>query len=120
MIGLDLLLSRTKLVGILPHLMPIDGSLRRSTCSNRFENELGRVVPRATTKIRPLVKVIDERRRVLAEIAKVNRLAALLEQQESVKDLEQFTRRLMNRCENGLSMVGQFTEQLSRRWRTRD
>ena len=42
------------------------------------------------------LKVLDHRHRLLADIAKVDRLSACAEQQQPIKDLEEFTRGLMD------------------------
>jgi len=39
-------------------------------------------------------KVLDESRRILAKITKVDGLASLLEQEHTIEDLEEFCRRL--------------------------
>ena len=53
----------------------------------------------------------QHRLRVLAEVAKEDRRAALFEKQEAVELLEELGRRLVDRSEDGLAVVGELAEE---------
>ena len=59
----------------------------------------------------PGVEVFEHGLRVLPEVAKVDGLATLLQQQEAVEGLEQLGRRLVDGGEDGLSVVRELAQQ---------
>ena len=52
-----------------------------------------------------LLKVIDQSPAVLAQIPKVHRLPALLQNQQPIEDLEELAARLMDRTQDRLAVV---------------
>lgn len=55
---------------------------------------------------------LDHVTRVVAERPVVDRLAALLEEDEAVEHVEQLAARLVNRAEDGLAVLGQLGQRL--------
>lgn len=54
-----------------------------------------------------MLKVLDESVRVLADVAEVDSLATLLEEEEAIEDLEELGRRLMDGAKDSLALVGE-------------
>lgn len=109
--SIDVFLNTFRLLGLVPHLVPILVDLGGSSSSDRIENVFSRVVVLGTPLVGTFVEVLDERRRVLAEITEVDSLSSLLKKEKSIEGLEEFRRRLMDSSEDSLSVIGELAKE---------
>lgn len=129
----DLVVNLLGLVGLFPQRVPVFVGLGSRTGADDVEDvcmcrvsqnqqlmtqtrrrevrTFSGVVALAAVLVGPGVEVFEHGLRVLAEIAEVDGLAALLQQQEAVESLEQLGRRLMDGGEDGLSVVRELAQQ---------
>lgn len=85
MVLVDLSLSALELVRLLPQPMPILLGRSASPGTNDLEYVFGWVVLGSALEFGALAKVVDERLRIVPDLAEVDRLSALLEQEETIK-----------------------------------
>lgn len=93
---LNLLLCLPRSLRLTPYLPPFQVRRRRRARANHLKHVLRRVLLLVDLAPAVLLKVVDEGRCVLAEVAKVHSLAALLEEEEAVELLEELGGGLMN------------------------
>jgi hypothetical protein len=105
----------TLLGGLLPGIVPVDRTVSCCASADDFQHPLGptliaavrfdsqrkeyahiRILLSAAITCTVSFEIVDHRVRVLADVTKVDLLTALAKEQQAIKDLEQFRRRLMN------------------------
>lgn len=107
----NVLLDLFEFLRLFPNVGPIPvanaGSL---TSTNGIQHPLGRVQVRRAVGA-TASKVVDEGRGVLANVTKVDTLAATLEEKQAVELLEEGRAGLVNRAKNGLASGCQLLEE---------
>ena len=94
----------------LPHRVPVL-AFAVDALGNDLEHELGGVLVIATAPGAVPLKVVEQRTRVLADVAKVDRLAALGQEQQAVELLEEDGVGLVDGAQHGLAGVGELAEE---------
>ena len=103
------------LLALSPHISPIPVRHSRGTCPNHLQHVLGRVFVRLAAPGPLRLKVREHRVRIAAHWAKIDRLAALFQQQQAVELLEKRRRRLVDRAKYRLARQCKFPEHLDDR-----
>ena len=111
----ELLLHLHILRALEEEFVPVLVGRRRRTSTNHIQDVLGGVCVFLTLDAAPLLKVADERHRVLARVPKVHCLATLLQQQQPVELVKELTTRLVDRTQNRLALARQLLQETHNR-----
>jgi hypothetical protein len=114
--SVDFSLNFLVLGTLVPGIGPIH--LGTGVTSNHFEDVLGGVLQWLTRASSVSFKVVQESRRVLANVSEVNSLSSLGKEKQAIESLEQLCARLVNSSENGLAVVCEATKELANGPRT--
>lgn len=107
-LGLDL----GVLLAVPPGLVPVDVRLGSRGSTDDLEHPLGRVRVVRAREATVGLEVLRHGSRVLADVAEVDSLAALGQEEQAVESLEEHGRRLMNSTQDGLAALGQLLEKI--------
>ena len=110
--SLKFFLDTSVLGALAPGLEPVEIRLRTRRGADDLEHPLGGVGVLRALEPAVALKVGNHRLGVLTDLAKVDCLTALLEEEEPVEALEEHGRGLMDRTEDGLAALGELFEEI--------